>query len=385
MKTAAALALLLLSSCAAGERLSSQTPWSKRPEQKAGVPLFPLVYTSQHGGSVLWPLLDWDDLGWALRPLAARQKDQHEVLWPIVKWSPGHVAVSPMYERRSDDSGCDWRLTPLIAWGRGESHVSDWHAFHLFGWQQRGDETACHLHPLFWRRDGGDDDNETSYLFNFGKTWVNGDKSGWHLFPLMKFRNTTPVEKPLPGGHGDSFLPTWNGADCGGLEIDTLLWDHKNYYSLFWLPGHLHRDEERLLAAWWAERSLQPEDGGKPFVPSDDSVERLLLRHGVHPSGHSRADLQQTLLTWAAGRSETLCTTRQDDIHFPLIEIVFWQRVRHLSSGDSELFWGLLWDAHDDSKSSEIQILRRLLHFRRGPEGHSGHILFIPYGGAPWF
>jgi hypothetical protein len=385
MKNFALLALLLLSSCAAGERLSNQTPWSAIEGQQSSLPLFPLAYSSQNGSSALWPLLDWDRQGWALRPLAARQNDRTELLWPFIKWSPGHFAFSPVFERRHDSKGCDWRLSPLIAWGDSDAHVSDWHAFHLMGWQRRGDETASHLHPLFWRRHGGDDDWEASCLLNLGKVWSNGDKSGWHLFPLIKYRRFSPAEQPLPGGHGDSFLPTWNGADCGGVEIDTLIWDHKSSYSLFWLPGQLHRDEERLLAAWWAELSLQPSDGGKPFVPGDASVERLLVRHGVKPAGRSRAELQHALLEWAGSRGEVLCTTRQDDIHLPLIEFALWQRVRHLSSGQSELFWGFLWDSQDDSKSSEIRILRRLLHFQRGPEGRSGHILFIPYGSATWF
>ena len=172
--TGAVLAVLLLSSCASSERMNRMSgilgSYEKpRGERIAGFParesgdtlsplddslinLWPFFYRNHLYTSLLWPMIDSDPYGFAVRPFYNQEGNEYSVLFPLCAWNPVN--------------GDGWLAN--VYWNR-----KGFGAFPLFHHPRNPQELACYT--LFWRCGG-----------NYG------------IFPLARFG--TGIVIPAPRG-----------------------------------------------------------------------------------------------------------------------------------------------------------------------------------------
>lgn len=173
------------------------------------VNLWPLWYADGARRSLLWPFVDWDDEGFAVRPLVARDGDELDLLWPLA-----HVEL---------DTGDFWALT---AYSLDDAHG----LFPLVGWGELG-----YVGPLWWA-DASDDASDDS----------DDGLDAYGLFPLV-WRSREPdttVVAPLWWQFGD--------VDAGrGTRVLFPLWwesgdvEHDVYEQTLFPLWHYGRDRER--------------------------------------------------------------------------------------------------------------------------------------------
>ena len=151
--TGAVLAVLLLSSCASSERMNRMSgilgSYEKpRGERIAGFParesgdtlsplddslinLWPFFYRNHLYTSLLWPMIDSDPYGFAVRPFYNQEGNEYSVLFPLCAWNPVN--------------GDGWLAS--VYWNR-----KGFGAFPLFHHPRNPQELACYT--LFWRCGG---------------------------------------------------------------------------------------------------------------------------------------------------------------------------------------------------------------------------------------
>ncbi len=133
---------VLLTGCS-GSRLWRISPWGSQAtpgdERFNG---FPLVYADGDATSVLWPLIDVDDRGFAVRPLVSKDGDDLDVLFPLshVDLASGEGWILTAY-RTDERAG----LFPLFHQGPEFNFVGPcwWH-------ESDGTVDASGLFPLAW-------------------------------------------------------------------------------------------------------------------------------------------------------------------------------------------------------------------------------------------
>ncbi len=85
-----ALSCLILTSCVSGKRLMEISPFSEKSSALPDpdrVNLWPVVYHNQDTTSVMWPLMDFDQDGFAIRPIIAKDEADWSLLWPLSGWN----------------------------------------------------------------------------------------------------------------------------------------------------------------------------------------------------------------------------------------------------------------------------------------------------------
>ena len=86
-------AALLLTSCASSKRMMRLSPFSSKDSPKVNydeshVNLWPLFYNKGDFYSVLWPVIDSDPKGFAVRPLYNQDGHEYSILFPLCAWNP---------------------------------------------------------------------------------------------------------------------------------------------------------------------------------------------------------------------------------------------------------------------------------------------------------
>ena len=241
LSTLASLGVLALASCHTGGRLWRITPFEGGASDR--VNLWPLAYHSGSETSVLWPLFDVDDRGFALRPLIAKDGPGYSILYPFASFDAeaGTGWIFPFY-RFEGASG----LFPLAHFG-SLSFVGPW------WWTER----SSGLFPV--AKFGG-----TSYV---GPVWWGEETAG--LFPLALFGSTSYVGPAwwTPGGESYGFFPLFGVGFLGATDHVGPVW---------W-----RSDPEEGLAA-----------GLFPFVSYADGGRRFALfplySHDLRPGRRTR-------------------------------------------------------------------------------------------------
>jgi len=112
--------------CASSRRMLDVSVFSEGNERLTDerVNLFPLYYANRQKHSVLWPIGDWDDHGFAIRPLINKQDDDYSVLFPLSSWNTKDGdgwALTSWWDKFSfsvlpiGGKGCDWWFAgPLV-------------------------------------------------------------------------------------------------------------------------------------------------------------------------------------------------------------------------------------------------------------------------------
>lgn len=189
------------------------------------VNLFPLAYHQGDNTSLLWPIIDADPHGFAIRPLLNVEKDDIAVLFPLSSVNTKRKAGWLLTAYRNEDA---FGLFPLM-------HISD--DFHwIIPWWNVRDEEGWGLLPLYG--DYGDG------LKNISLAWWDRDTNKklqrFGVFPLYYQRadNSESWLWPIYGRHVNengnyngwaaSGLAHWDGNDKGRRAR----WLHPLYYDV---------------------------------------------------------------------------------------------------------------------------------------------------------
>ena len=100
-------AVLFLSGCVSGDRLARNTPFASGSNSfyRDGVNLFPLYYKEGKRQSILFPLIDIDDHGFAVRPFYHRDRKEQGILWPLCAFNDKEGWVGPYYWKGKENFG----------------------------------------------------------------------------------------------------------------------------------------------------------------------------------------------------------------------------------------------------------------------------------------
>ena len=101
------LGTLLLTGCVSGNRLARNTPFASGNNSfyRDGVNLFPLYYKEGKRQSILFPLIDIDDRGFAVRPFYHRDRKEQGILWPLCAFNDKEGWVGPYYWKGKENFG----------------------------------------------------------------------------------------------------------------------------------------------------------------------------------------------------------------------------------------------------------------------------------------
>jgi hypothetical protein len=277
---------ILVGSC------SSDRMWRISPldgdASRDRVNLWPLAYHDDGATSVLWPLFDVDEKGFALRPLVARDGTRWSVLWPWASWD---TATDTGWAFPYYDAGANAGLFPLANFGELSWVAPFW------WWKGAGGEVESGglfpivrfgatgwVGPVWWTRDcegvdGGLFPIATLGRFSYvGPFWWGEDFESHGLFPLY---GSGAGETGL--SHVGPFW--WKGHTDGGFDagLFPLVWFDDEGSEVAVLPfychdlgpdsrtrnyllglGHTHESEDRaedwLLPLYWHRETPEKED-----------------------------------------------------------------------------------------------------------------------------
>ena len=77
------LSIVFLTGCVSMDRMVRNAPFNGNDFYRDGVNLWPLYYQEGVNRSILFPLIDMDDKGFAVRPFYHKDENKHGILWPL--------------------------------------------------------------------------------------------------------------------------------------------------------------------------------------------------------------------------------------------------------------------------------------------------------------
>lgn len=186
--------VLLLASCASSKRAMRISPFSEMAGpvgtmSEERVNLWPLAYHQPGATSVLWPVVDMDEQGFAIRPLFNKERDDYSVLFPLCAWNPrdgegwllsgywdnGAFGVAPLFHR-----GDDFQYWGPV-WWQGRDEVK---RYGLFPLAAKGRDLS--YAGLLWKKGKWGDPEVSAGVFPLA-CWQRGSRS-W-IFPLYSQRD----------------------------------------------------------------------------------------------------------------------------------------------------------------------------------------------------
>ena len=216
--------------CASSRRMLDVSVFGEGNERLTDqrVNLFPLYYANRQKHSVLWPIGDWDEHGFAIRPLINKQDEDISVLFPLSSWNTkdgAGWALTSWWDKHS------FGLLPLGGKGRGW-----WFAGPLVRSDTLSKDPGTALVPVaYWDRHTlwlgeifyGQNRAAGGYakwrsmcgLMAFGETTAKGRE--WWVLPLLTYHdrqgeNLTQVTFPLwwqsdsKNAHSRTLFPVWH-------------------------------------------------------------------------------------------------------------------------------------------------------------------------------
>lgn len=198
---AGVLLIVMLCSCASSSRMLRVSPFSNTKDtidlDTSLINIWPLYYQQDKYFSVLWPLFDYDDQGFAIRPFYNKEGNDQSILFPLSSWNmnsgrgmvlntfwgPEYFCFIPVYYQNRNFYSI---LFPLSAWWNNENRAliinTYWNkdqTFTFFPLYYRFDNTYSIIYPLsVWRGDF-----KSGRIINI--VW-NRDKNNFLIFPFYK-------------------------------------------------------------------------------------------------------------------------------------------------------------------------------------------------------
>jgi hypothetical protein len=275
------LALLFVLSfgagCPAQSRLWRLSPFSGLDEESRDrLNLWPLAFSAGGGTSILWPLVDFDANGFAVRPLVSHDKHDWDFLWPLSHFDAEYgEGWALTFYRLGDNVG----LAPVFNFGPTFNYV-------LPAWWEKEGGRVTHygLFPIF----GAQDD------FGYaGLAWWNREEGhgGFGLFPLFTVSSGLNWYGPL----------WWNAADgesAPSAGLFPLVWKWGDPTQILVFPLY-YGDAERQVVF--------------PFYYGDET------RRFVFPAWYSD-ETRRALLPFYYGEHDP-----DRDLHVSLVPPTYWE------------------------------------------------------------
>ena len=358
----ALLAALLVSSCASSERMNrisydSDSYSAPKASRISGgrfddavvnlrapvglkdrqVNIWPFCTVNSRYVSVLWPFIDWDDFGMAVRPFFNQEGNEYSILFPLCAWNPvnGDGWALNAYWNKNH-----FGIFPLMHIGKEEDDF--WFAGPLFGNEGRvGLFPVCYfgkelefVGPVWW---GGRGKTEAFGLFPLYWHWVGESSS---LFPLYLYDKNDFFLSPLlwmATGY-DEQKDKWIKGQYLFLGYWRNDWERHGFFPFYAIDK---RDEHfnNILLWWWDHNT---EDRGLfPFAWFDKDGGLILpvCKWKNHSATHKDGEEE----TWTEGN---------------VLLLGYWGHTawgvfpffRGSSSEDDMKYVGPLWWAYDDDE-----------------------------------
>lgn len=213
------VASLLLGGCMSSERMTRISPLSEEDGARMSserTNAWPIYYNAGTGISVLWPFMDFDKDGWALRPFYAENKDERSVLWPLSGWDKkGGWALTGYWDKacygvfpllhvnKSENSGLNWAFpfwweSDWSDWGLfpfGGIGKTDWRLLNFY-YRDNDDGNYWNFWPLFYREsDTAKQNVDWRLLYYLGGYQSAPEETASWLLPLYFYSNDKKGEK----------------------------------------------------------------------------------------------------------------------------------------------------------------------------------------------
>ena len=284
-------------------------------EQRVNV--WPLFYKSQDATSLLWPIVDWDKEGFAVRPVINKEKDDWSILFPASSWnterdegwfltayraydSTGLFPVLHIEDDSDDvryifpvwwnDSGKQHGILPLYGMGDDFTHVGP------IWWTEKN---AMGVFPIYGQKVAADY-SRRNVLFGMAasfRTYGNGNRTQWvaplyyaqqqgekrtrFLLPLywsQSNKNESMFITPL-GGRGQSKDGNTEMRNIGGPLYHYHRTGDHSYHAFLW-PVFARSDQDT-----WRIWPLYSRTGEQP---TSDPMHEMVLLHNTVTENHRK-------------------------------------------------------------------------------------------------
>jgi hypothetical protein len=297
---------------------------------------WPLAFVDQGGGAVLWPLIDFDDRGFAVRPIVSKDDSEWDVLFPLshfdVDEGEGWALLGYSY---SDNVG----FLPICNFGPSLNFVI----------------------PAYWYKE-------------------NGHVVGGGLFPVAGFGDFNYVGTAwwgnFGGTSGHGLLPLYTWSDF--KQIGPAYWhempgegvDWWGFFPLIWS----FEEGDKLLAVpfWWRDHTEQRQLDALLVPPTWWETSGQLERKFLFPFYAHVADEESDLTAWPPLFART---RRPGSTHWYTLAADGWESGARSGLNVYPLWWSA--SGPEDSR----QMLVPFYYFR---ERGTARQLITPLGGLGW-
>lgn len=199
--------------------------------------IWPLYYHNGQSHSLIWPLIDWDNQGVAVRPLYNKEGAEHAILFPLCGWNtevgdgwfltsyrkPGTHGVFPIYRHNPDGFshyGLYWTKEP------------NWGLFPLYATKERGHQIL----NLSWTK--------------------NPDRSTFDFWPLYsKSPERTNLRFLYNRQEGEDYLQ-YSLLMSVLAHYEQRGEVRKSYVFPFWYDSHYKNADTRVIFPfYWTDQS----------------------------------------------------------------------------------------------------------------------------------
>jgi hypothetical protein len=362
------LITLFLSSCASSRRLgrffSEKSQSAEKTAERTN--MFPLYYESGEASSVLWPLIDKDEHGLAVRPFYNQEDNEYAVLFPLSAWNPvkGDGWVGPyvwgedysfLFPLYYEDDDSAW-FAGLYGWEKSEKKSVHKVLFSLLGnWTDHNNGNYSHyLFPWYSEKDG-DVEHQLLFPLHYGQKSDNGSIYASPLYwfedkPRQKSSCVIPFYYACESydKEGELTEKSWGAPPLLPLVSHKETSKKKSIKSLYGLLYSDTKTEKKregsvlgFLAGW-----KRNEESSRFRIPS------IFNMTGLVDLSETKDTSKVNFLLYSHEKSPEI--TRRDIFPF-----MTWD------SGKNESGFSFLWRVFET-------------HKRNGKKG--GHIFFIPWG-----
>lgn len=368
-------AVLLLTGCVSGERLVRNTPFASGNNSfyRDGVNLFPLYYKEGKRQSILFPLIDIDDRGFAVRPFYHRDGKEQGILWPLCAFNDREGWVGPYYWKGKENFG----LLPFFihddefVWVFPASFYVDNDNFGVL-------PLFCKSEDLFWI--GNVLKTKDMFLvfpvYGRGKGWfyflnyIQGETSAikyYAFFPLAYYSRS--LERPQSEFYSPLFSFEFDRGELDMLNIGMLLYHysygkHHVFYPI--ADADFEKDAQQFWL-WPLFKYSENYDWFSPFFLFEYQNHKsssclrifypLLFQHESYP--HSRTT---QILPWGL-LWKSYITAQQTECK--VLCGALWSSKVEEDEYDYRMLGGLLFRNRKDADSRRFSLLYKFFSYHR--------------------
>ena len=400
LPTLFALSTLIFTGCVSGERLVRNTPfYSGGKFYRDGVNLFPLYYQEGKKQSILFPMIDIDEQGFAVRPFYHKDKDEHGILWPLaafnktegwagpVVWGQDTYGFFPLFISGKHtlwvfpaswyDNENDFGVLPFF--------VKNYDLLWVFPASWYRDEKSFGVLPLFCRYKDffwagnvfkTDDMFLVFPIYGRGKGWfyflnyIQGETiamKDYAFFPLAYYKRS--LEKPQSEFYSPLFSFEFDRGELDMLNIGMLLYHysygkHHVFYPI--ADADFEKDAQQFWL-WPLFKYSENYDWFSPFFlfeyQNHKSSSRLrifyplLFQHESYP--HSRTT---QILPWGLLWNSYI-TAQQTECK--VLCGALWSSKVEEDEYDYRMLGGLLFRNRKDADSRRFSLLYKFFSYHR--------------------